>query len=1151
MKINDPKLRVLKANNNAKLKDLNIFELCPNLKELYLSECHHIQALEGRDSDLNFPQLEILHIDKCYNLTRLKIHAPKLRVLKTNNNVKLKELHLSECHRIQDLEDTNGKNLKFPQLEILHIDRCNNLERLKIHAPKLQVLKANNDVKLKDLNIAESCSNLKELYLTGCDQLQALEYENGKNLNFPQLEVLHIDKCNNLERLKINASKLRVLKTNYNFKLKEIHLSECYQIEAVEDESGDNLNFQQLEVLHIDKCVNLERLKINAPKLQVLKANYNFKLKDLKISELCQDLKKLYLSEYRQIQALEGENGKYLNFSQLEVLHIDECNNLERLKINAPKLQVLKANNDVKLKDLNMSESCSDLKELYLSECHQVKALEDRDRKYLNFQRLEVLHIDKCVNLERLKINAPKLQVLKANNDVKLKDLNMSESCSDLKELYLSECHQVKALEDRDRKYLNFQRLEVLHIDKCVNLERLKINAPKLQVLNASNGVKLKELNIFELCLNLKELYLSECHQIQALEDRDKDLNFPQLEVLHIDGCNNLARLKINAPKLRALKTNYNFKLKEIHLSECYQIEAVEDENGDSLNFQQLEVLNIDRCNNLARLKINAPKLQVLKTNYNFKLKEIHLSECYQIEAVEDENGDNLNFPQLEVLYIDECNNLERLKINASKLQILKANNNAKLKDINIVESCSNLKKLYLSRCHQIEAVEDENGDNLNFPQLEVLHIDECNNLERLKINAPKLQILKANNNAKLKDINIVESCSNLKKLYLSGCHQIEAVDDEKGDNLNFPQLEVLHIDECNNLERLKINAPKLQILKANNNAKLKDINITESCSDLKELYLSGCHQIQALEGENGKNLNFPQLEVLHIDRCGSLEILKIYATNLRILKADNNAKLKEIDAVTFPLIDLIDLINIDNCPLLTKTIFRNKVFGKKDWEKYFGDIGEEPPLPYSIEDILNEPCSFWPDRKVKETHLLVLIPNTVNGKPFTINYLQKLIQEPKSGFATTYDYYRYAISKPLEHKSYRSHWALMTNDIIPRSRNAFRQWNWFIADHSAKTGIPCKLPHELDVATCILTYYVRTGERLYSCTTTCTKDVDERGSRLSVGYFSNKGLCFDNYEYYGESGVAEFRVLRGDSFNMWRGYGVQIVEPTIGIFGY
>ena len=402
-------------------------------------------------------------------------------------------------------------------------------------------------------------------------------------------------------------------------------------------------------------------------------------------------------------------------------------------------------------------------------------------------------------------------------------------------------------------------------------------------------------------------------------------------------------------------------------------------------------------------------------------LQELYLSECDQLQAIKNWGlifSGSLSFPKLEIFHIARCDNLARLKINAPKLRTLKANNNVMLRELNLPESCLDLKELYLSECHQIQALEYQNGNNLNFPQLEVLHIDKCKNLERLKINAPKLQVLKANNDVKLKDINISESCLYLKELYLSECHQIQALEDKDSQDLNFLNLEVLHIDKCNNLKKLKVYAPKLRVLKTNDNF------------ELNELHLSECHQIQALEDEDGDNLNFPQLEVLNIVRCNSLERLKIYAPSLRFLKLDNNVKLKEIDAVTFPLIDL----NIDNCPLLEKTVFRNKVFGKKEWEKYFGDIGEEPPLPANIERILNEPCSFWPGKKVKETHLLVLIPNEVNGKPFTMNYLGKLIQRPKSGHSTKYMDYSNHAKEAVGDKSYPSHWVLMTRNIIPGS---------------------------------------------------------------------------------------------------------------------
>ncbi|MCB1073127.1 MAG: hypothetical protein KDK96_08530, partial [Chlamydiia bacterium] len=69
--------------------------------------------------------------------------------------------------------------------------------------------------------------------------------------------------------------------------------------------------------------------------------------------------------------------------------------------------------------------------------------------------------------------------------------------------------------------------------------------------------------------------------------------------------------------------------------------------------------------------------------------------------------------------------------------------------------------------------------------------------------------------------------------------------------------------------------------------------------------------------------------------------------------------------------------------------------FGKAKWEKYFGDIGVEPPLPSNIEEVLNSPCPFWEGKKVKETHLLTLIPSTINGIPFNLDLMEQLIQNP------------------------------------------------------------------------------------------------------------------------------------------------------------
>ena len=192
--------------------------------------------------------------------------------------------------------------------------------------------------------------------------------------------------------------------------------------------------------------------------------------------------------------------------------------------------------------------------------------------------------------------------------------------------------------------------------------------------------------------------------------------------------------------------------------------------------------------------------------------------------------------------------------------------------------------------------------------------------------------------------------------------------------------------------------------------------------------------------------------------------------------------------------------------------------FGKADWEKYFGDIGVEPPLPADIENILNEPCSFWPDKKVKETHLLVLIPNKVNRKPFTMKYLGRLIKKPKFGHSTKYEFY-YAGAKE---EACPSHWVLMTRDIIPSSRGYLGFFD-LIANYRRRTGLPYEVPHLLEATTSILMHYVRTGERLYSddpLTWTYSQDVDKNNDSLVVGAFALGGLNVSSH-YSVNNGVA------------------------------
>ena len=300
---------------------------------------------------------------------------------------------------------------------------------------------------------------------------------------------------------------------------------------------------------------------------------------------------------------------------------------------------------------------------------------------------------------------------------------------------------------------------------------------------------------------------------------------------------------------------------------------------------------------------------------------------------------------------------------------------------------------------------------------------------------------------------------------------------------------------------------------------------ISHQCKNLKKLYLSKCDQLEAVAARSYNSedpLKFPNLKILHVSRCANLTRVNIDAPNLRILKANNNTKLKELSLL--PLVEF----NVDNCPLLVEFLSENNFFGVKDWERYFGDVGVEPPLPKNIVKILNEPCSFWPDKKVKDTHLLMLIPSTVNGNPFTLNYLGEIVRKPKSGHATRYCYYSDSAREAVGDKSYPSHWVFMTKNTIPGSRYGDEGYsNCVIANHIKKTGVPYELPNLLDATTSILMHYVKTGERLYSdnpCTYTHTKDIGKDGLLVS-GCFAGGGLFVHGNGVSG-AGDAVVRVL-------------------------
>ena len=107
-----------------------------------------------------------------------------------------------------------------------------------------------------------------------------------------------------------------------------------------------------------------------------------------------------------------------------------------------------------------------------------------------------------------------------------------------------------------------------------------------------------------------------------------------------------------------------------------------------------------------------------------------------------------------------------------------------------------------------------------------------------------------------------------------------------------------------------------------------------------------------------------------------------------------------------------------------------------------------------------------------------------MDGKPFTLDLLKKLVEVPKrGGHNAQYNIYDNCVQCSLGNQSFdNSRWVLMTRDTLLRSRaKTYAAQKELISAHAHRVGLPYRMPHVLEAAAVILSHYVRTGERLYA----------------------------------------------------------------------
>jgi len=226
------------------------------------------------------------------------------------------------------------------------------------------------------------------------------------------------------------------------------------------------------------------------------------------------------------------------------------------------------------------------------------------------------------------------------------------------------------------------------------------------------------------------------------------------------------------------------------------------------------------------------------------------------------------------------------------------------------------------------------------------------------------------------------------------------------------------------------------------------------------------------------------------------------------------------------------------NEPILWKiAIYREIAFGNDKWAQCFGtdvvkdeDNREEfSSLP--SDDFIAD-CkkfkSIFPERNAKDSLMLVRLPKTLNGG-LTLKNLGKLAESYFSNSDIGYKFIWTRIVQELGDKSIdKSHWVLMTKDILPGSRaKSYGEQQKIVADLAEKSLISYEVPETLESATCILSQYFGSNIRLFSNSpwtyTSCQENV--QGYQVIVGDFAPAGLCVRNIGYVSvHIGVAALR---------------------------
>ena len=221
----------------------------------------------------------------------------------------------------------------------------------------------------------------------------------------------------------------------------------------------------------------------------------------------------------------------------------------------------------------------------------------------------------------------------------------------------------------------------------------------------------------------------------------------------------------------------------------------------------------------------------------------------------------------------------------------------------------------------------------------------------------------------------------------------------------------------------------------------------------------------------------------------------------------------------------------LDGGPMkrLLKEVLGKNFLGAAEWKNGFGvAVSPVPPIPKWItKELLEGDCELHPGQRVKDTHILVLIPKTVDDKPYSAIKLGELCSKAKGSGERLIDdrWIRWKGESWAQAPQQESEWVLIPkSDPDPkkviedkhfRTKTISQQ-----ADVYGRYAAHYREAKALEVMTAALLNDVVNGERILSDCYIRTQELDASGGRIVVGYFNASGLEANAYDAYDRPNV-------------------------------